>query len=385
MKKIGLFLNSEPYSGGMFQYCQSIIDALESLPQKEFEVQVIFTKKDWEKYLSNYRFQNKFIEPQFLSEVIGKVGNMFFLNLWRKYSRYFHPTLREIVKLECNLWIFPCQDFYSYQVDVNSITAIHDLMHRYEKFPEITEGGEYQRRERLFSNISRYSSAILVDSECGRDQVADIYNVDNLKIFALPYVAPRYIFQEKPLNFDSLYQLPKKYLFYPAQFWYHKNHINLCHALAKVKEHHADIHLILVGSKKNGYEKVFSLIDELGLTINVTHLGYVEDKYIPVLYKRARALVMPTFFGPTNIPPLEAFALGCPVAISEIYGMRDQCKDAALYFNPLSIKEIGEAIKSLWEDDQLCKDLIVNGHLVYENWNQKHFNKGLLNIIRNFN
>ena len=50
-------------------------------------------------------------------------------------------------------------------------------------------------------------------------------------------------------------------------------------------------------------------------------------------YKYAVALVMPTFFGPTNIPPLEAFALGCPVITSNIYGIPEQVGDAALLVN----------------------------------------------------
>ena len=32
------------------------------------------------------------------------------------------------------------------------------------------------------------------------------------------------------------------------------------------------------------------------------------------------ALVMPTFFGPTNIPYLEAFALGCAVVVAAAAG-----------------------------------------------------------------
>lgn len=45
---------------------------------------------------------------------------------------------------------------------------------------------------------------------------------------------------------------------------------------------------------------------------------------MPEFYRRARRMVMPTYFGPTNIPPLEANALGCPVAVSKVYGMPEQ-------------------------------------------------------------
>ena len=39
---------------------------------------------------------------------------------------------------------------------------------------------------------------------------------------------------------------------------------------------------------------------------------------------------MPTFYGPTNIPPLEAFKLGTPVIYPDLDGLRDQLEGAGL-------------------------------------------------------
>ena len=38
MKSIGLYLNSEPFTGGAYQYTLSIIQALNSLDQKRYKV-----------------------------------------------------------------------------------------------------------------------------------------------------------------------------------------------------------------------------------------------------------------------------------------------------------------------------------------------------------
>ena len=56
---------------------------------------------------------------------------------------------------------------------------------------------------------------------------------------------------------------------------------------------------------------------------------------------------MPTFYGPTNIPPIEAATLNCPVLVSDIYGMKDQMEDYAIYFNPLDFNSISVAIDKL--------------------------------------
>ena len=45
-----------------------------------------------------------------------------------------------------------------------------------------------------------------------------------------------------------------------------------------------------------------SVSSELGRAPNIHYLGYVPDDDMSGLYAEAAALVMPTFFGPTNIP-----------------------------------------------------------------------------------
>ena len=114
---------------------------------------------------------------------------------------------------------------------------------------------------------------------------------------------------------------------------------------------------------------------------HIQFLGYVPDSDMPGLYKRARALVMPTFFGPTNIPPLEAFAAGAPAATSDIYAVRDQLGDAALWFDPRSTDQIRDTLVQLWTDDALCADLVARGQKHAENRGRPQFNARLAEIV----
>ena len=381
MKKIGLFLEAEPHFGGMFQYSQSILDALSFFPRKDYTVLVVYTKKDWVPHLKAYNFQTSYVRSSRPDELVAKVSRVFFLRAWRSVSQYVHPVLRKIRDEKCDLWIFPTQNVYSYQTNVPALTAIHDLMHRYEKFPEITDPRQYASRERLFSNIVRYSKAILVDSECGKRHVVESYAAHPDKIFALPYTVPKYISANQADCSVAETGLPPKYLFYPAQFWEHKNHPRLLRALAEVKKAFPDVQLVLAGSKKNGYAAAVRLVDQLDLKNNVTYLGYVADQRMPGLYQNARALVMPTFFGPTNIPPLEAFALGCPVAISGIYGMPEQCGDAAVYFDPLSVEDMAAVVRKIWSEDALCQLLAEKGWARSRSWQIPQFSQRLREIV----
>lgn len=385
MKKIGLFLEYDPSGGGTFQYNQIMLDAVAALPHERFSAVVAYTSDVWLEYLKAYDLKTVLVPHGFLGRAIGLGWTLLGLpmGLWRRICPLFHPMAKALLREKCALWIFPAHVLRSYQFPVPALVSIHDLMFRYERrFPESASRWESLNRERSCRNISRWSNGVLVDSETGRLHMAESYNMEMDRIHVLPYIAPKYMRQGKtPLDFDSRYRLPAKFIFYPAQFWEHKNHKNLITAVRSLKGSFPDLKLVLSGAKQNAYDSVVRVVQELNLTDDVVFLGYVPDADMPELYRRSRALVMPTYYGPTNIPPLEAFVVGCPVAISGIYGMPEQVGDAALLFNPDSVEEIADCIRRLWIDDKLCAELAERGKRRAANWDQKQFNERLMKIV----
>ncbi|MDL2216563.1 glycosyltransferase family 4 protein, partial [Desulfovibrio sp. OttesenSCG-928-M14] len=200
-------------------------------------------------------------------------------------------------------------------------------------------------------------------------------------IEVVPYAAPEGLLTCTPQRPQAL--LPAGFFFYPAQFWQHKNHLRLLEALGRVKAHHPDIHCVFSGSTSHqGYAPFMEAIQTLRLAQNVTVLGYVSTAEIAWLYRHARGLIMPTLFGPTNIPPLEAMALACPVAVSDIYAMREQCGDAALYFNPHDTGDMALAISRLWTDAQTRSRLVEKGLAHHNAWNYGHMKSALTATLR---
>lgn len=391
MKKIVLFAARNKIYGGIDQYIQTIIQALSELPEDEFEIFFLTLGFDIETKI--FKKNLKYVKIQKIS--FGRIIRYFILKtgitikFWRILSRFIDPVFKEIKKINPCAVIFPAHDSYAAELDVPSLSAVHDLMHRYEtRFPEVSANGEFERREKRFSELCAYSKGVLVDSETGKRHVIESYNVNPENVYVLPYIAPKYItgYLNNPNNkgFSEKYLLPEKYIFYPAQFWLHKNHCSLLKAASDLLNKLPDLKLVFSGSKKNGYDNAVKTVKEFNLEKNVIFLGYVPDSDLPYLYKKARALVMPTYFGPTNIPPLEAFAAGCPVAISKIYGIPEQVKDCALLFNPGSIDEISDAIFKLWTDDKLCEELIRKGFGHFQNWNSLSFKEKLRKILIEF-
>ena len=119
-------------------------------------------------------------------------------------------------------------------------------------------------------------------------------------------------------------------------------------------------------------------ICENNLEENVTILGYVDNECMAALYKHAVALVMASVIGPTNIPQLEAFLLGCPVLVSDVYAVSEQVGDAALLFDPYDYHDIAKQIERIWTDDELRNELIDKGYERAKNWGPEQFMQRLL-------
>jgi glycosyltransferase involved in cell wall biosynthesis len=88
---------------------------------------------------------------------------------------------------------------------------------------------------------------------------------------------------------------------------------------------------------------------------------------------------MPTFFDPTNLPPLEALAFGCPAAVS--YSMPEQANGVALLFDPTSIDELSAVLEPLWIDDALCGPVAEKGREKIERWGSAKFSGATHDIL----
>jgi len=387
MKKIGLFLESEPHFGGTFQYNQTMLDAVAALPRDKYSVVVGYTSEKWVDYLKQYDGVKGVPIPRgFWGRAIGLAWLLLRLpmGIWRKLTPLFHPMAKAVLRENCDLWIYPSQDVKSFQFPVPALVSILDLVHRYDgkEFPEAASAWELMNREPGYTNICRWAKGVLTVSEMDKEQVVESYGRNPNTIYSLPMVPPRYMYNtEVPRDFDAKYPLPPKYLFYPAQFWEHKNHKNLVRAIASLKAEFPDLTLALAGTKKNAWESVNALMHELGVVDNVIILGYVPDEYMPEFYRRARALIYATYFGPCNLPPLEALVVGAPMAISEVSCMPDRVGDATLTFDADSVEQIAECMRRLWTDDALCRELSQKALARAEMWDQRHFNEKLRQVV----
>ncbi len=201
-------------------------------------------------------------------------------------------------------------------------------------FPEVSANGRWNWRERNFADLCRRASVIITGTKAGKAEIKYFYQVPGNRIKILPHPTPK-IALDAPsgdgAEILNKYSIPEGYLFYPAQFWPHKNNAGLLLAAKLLRDrYNLTYSLVFVGSDRGNYKHIRELADALDLSGQVYFLGFVPQEDLISLYRKAFALTYVTFFGPENLPPLEAFALGCPVIASNVEGAQEQLGDAAV-------------------------------------------------------
>jgi glycosyltransferase involved in cell wall biosynthesis len=274
--------------------------------------------------------------------------------------------------------------------DIPYITTVWDLMHRITPFfPELGLHGEWESRERRCREIFPRAAYVLVLNSRGKKEIVDLYGVAEERVRALTLPTPGFALREgaQVREKQSLAHLgvQGEYLFYPAQFWSHKNHVCLLLALRILKEKHGyKPQLVLTGSDKGNKSYVEQMVGDYALREQVIFAGFVSREDLATLYRQSFALVFPSFFGPENLPPLEAFALGCPVVASAIPGHDEQLAGAALLADPTQPEAWAEAIWRLHQETGLREAQIAKGRERALRYTPDHYVADLLKIMDEF-
>lgn len=274
-------------------------------------------------------------------------------------------------------------------MEVPYVITVWDLQHRLQPyFPEVSVEGRWENNERFFRAALRRASVIVCGTEAGKGEIERFYQVPAERIKILPLPAPQWALEAPASHGDRIcgkHRIPEEYLFYPAQFWPHKNHFNLLLAVRHLRDRHGLVlPVVLVGADMGNQAYIKRTVSDLDLTGQVHFLGFVPREDLICLYRNACALVYPSFFGPDNLPPLEAFALGCPVIASDVSGAREQLGDGALFVDPKRPEHIAEAIKLVHGDRTFRENLVQRGLGRASKWTGQDYVKGIVSVLDAF-
>jgi glycosyltransferase involved in cell wall biosynthesis len=268
------------------------------------------------------------------------------------------------------------------------ICAVFDLQHRVQPFmPEVNARGYWERWDEQYREVLGRATFVINGTRAGIDEIVRYYRVPRERILRLPLPTPGFALAAaaKPTEPRPAYLRPGPFLFYPAQFWPHKNHVTLLEAVALLRAgHDLDLQLVLVGSDQGNQAFVQERITAMGLSDAVHVRGFVERAELVALYQHALAHACVSIGGPESLPTLEAFALGCPVITSDAPGVREQFEGAALFTSITDPAAIARTITALHGDPAQREAMIAAGRAVAGARTAEGFARGLLEAIRPF-
>jgi glycosyltransferase involved in cell wall biosynthesis len=210
------------------------------------------------------------------------------------------------------------------RVGAPATTTLHDLQH--EAYPQFFSRPQLAYRRHIYGRSVGSSRLVIAVSEHVRADLVERlgYPVERVRVIHHGVDHERFTPDGRPRE---------PFLLYPANWWPHKNHELLLEAFASVRRERPELRLVLTGSDHPA-----------GLPEAVTSLGRVSDERLVELYRSAAALVFPSLYEGFGLPPLEAMACGCPVAVSRAAALPEVCGEAAVYFDPTSADGIAQGI-----------------------------------------
>lgn len=310
-----------------------------------------------------------------------------YLVLRKRRFPWEHKWIDNILRRE-KIEFFLNTTFEAVTLSIPFLAIVWDLQHRLQPFfPEVSANGTWERREHFYSQVLQRAAFIIVGTEAGKKEVQRFYGVPDKKIRMLPHPTPAFALEEPATNHELLakYNLPRDYVFYPAQFWSHKNHAAILRAIEHLKRvENWRLPVVFTGSDQGNESSVRQLVEQMQISDQVFFLGHVRRQTLQALYQNALALCYVSFFGPENLPPLEAFGLGCPVIAADVPGASEQLGDAAIRVNPASELEIAQALQLLSRDKAKREELIRRGKERARRFTGRDFAKGLFSLLDEF-
>lgn len=217
----------------------------------------------------------------------------------------------------------------------------------------------FQKRIKWEKKIAETADRIITTSPIEKEVIKKIFKIDKDKIELITIGIDDKIFRpidtkkaKRRLGFVE----NKKVLLYVGRIEWRKGIGTLLYAFAEILDKfRRNLKLYIIGGGKSEASKKLdevernrldSIVEELGIQERVVFLGPKHQKYLRRYYSAADVCVVPSYYEPFGIVPLEAMACGTPVVASATGGLKFTIKDGLTGYlaTPRSYHDFGAKI-----------------------------------------
>jgi glycosyltransferase involved in cell wall biosynthesis len=252
--------------------------------------------------------------------------------------------------------------FWNFGPKIPTIITVHDL--NVLRFRQNFTTRTYWAWRLQVQMSCRRAALILTGSEASRQDIINLLKVEPAKVKVTLYAAdPSF----KPASQPEIERVKAKfgldqYIFWVGSLIPQKNLERLLRAFALLRQQSEVPHkLVLGGQSAWGSSRYAALIQELGLAEQVLLPGFIDQADLFPLFSGAALFVFPSVYEGFGLPPLEAMACGCPVAVSNVSSLPEVVGDAAEYFDPLQVTDIAAAMSRVLTNPTRQEQLRQNG------------------------
>ena len=229
----------------------------------------------------------------------------------------------------------------------------------------------------MYRKISKLSAFIITESNYVKNDIVNYLNYNPQRIIVAES-PPIFDFDEVDEDFiKKKYHIKEgiDYVFFPAQFWKHKNHKRVINAFSNIIKKHRNIKLIITGRKSREYDNIMTQISLLNISKYILHLENIDQVDMPYFFKNSIVTIAPTLHESISIPVFEAFYFESPVCASGILAIKDQVSNAGLQFDPTNEDSIYRSLDKMLSDEVLRLGFKSKGKNRLEHFSHERFNK----------
>lgn len=208
---------------------------------------------------------------------------------------------------------------------------------------------------------TRKSNAVIVQTETMRRRMLTYAPDLNSRIhvipsgFRTPSLSP-VIRPEKKALIDNSSHPRLIYVSHPSE---HKNHINLIKALGDITRNFNSVSLLLTLECDSPNQRYATFVKEivktstsLGMNERLIWLGILTPDEVSYALTKSDLMVFPSLAESFGLGIVEAMAAGCPIVASDLPYAHDVASEAAVYFDPLSPKDIAQTVVPILSDSK---------------------------------
>jgi len=245
------------------------------------------------------------------------------------------------------------------------ISVVYDLQHR--DYPQFFTRNEIACRDAFLEDVGVHADRIICISDYVRKSAIKHLKVNPDKTHTVHICIQSRLSCSlneqdvlKSLKSMGIGQHP--YMFYPANFWPHKNHKMLFSAFEIFLSRNPEISmdLVLTGAL-DGQKDLMKDVSDMGLSERIHFLGFISSEQLAIVWQGCDFLVFPSLYEGFGIPVVEAMNYGKPVICSNTTSLPEVAGNAAIYFNPRIPDEIEKCMEKVVFDKKIRNEIVARG------------------------